>query len=94
MLVRINRKSLINIIIFRAEYLRIALNSLIKDLNIIFQNIMNRDGINQYWNGKIKIINLILIQFIDNFILVEGSKIENKFVIIFNFIYMICSFLR
>lgn len=55
---------------------------------MIFHNIINREGINQYWNGKIIIINIILSQFIENFILVEGSKIENKFVIIFNFIYV------
>lgn len=92
LLTRINRKSLIKIIKFSAEYLRIILNSLIKNLNIIFQSIMNREGINQNWNGKMKIIIIILSQFIDSFILVEGSKIENRFIIMFNFIYVICNF--
>lgn len=87
LLIKIKKKSLIKIIKFIAEYLRIILNSLIKNLKIIFHIIINREGINQNWNGKIKIINLILNQFNDNFILVEGSKIENKFIIIFNFIY-------
>lgn len=87
LLIRINKNKLIKIIKFDIEYLRIILNSLIRNLKIIFHNIINRDGINQYWKGKIKIINLILSQFIENFILVEGSKIENKFIIIiFNFI--------
>lgn len=87
LLIRINRNKLINIIKFDREYLRIILNSLIKNLKIIFHNIINREGINQYWNGKIKIISTILSQFIESFILEEGSKIENKFIIIFNFIY-------
>lgn len=86
LLIRINKNNLIKIIKFDREYLRVILSSLIKNLKIIFHNMINRDGINQYWNGKIKIINLILIQFIENFILVVGSKIENKFIIIFNFI--------
>lgn len=30
---------------------------------IIFQNIIYRDGINQYWKGNRIIINIILIQF-------------------------------
>lgn len=93
LLIKINKKSLINIIKFNGEYLRIILNSLIKNLNIIFQNIVNREGISQNWNGKTKIIKPILSQFIDRFILVEGSKIENKFIIIFSFIYIIYNFL-
>lgn len=74
---------------FSIEYLIIILNSLIKNLKIIFQNIINREGISQNWNGKIKIIKPILSQFIDSLILVEGSKIENRFIIIFNFIYVV-----
>lgn len=89
LLIRINKNKLINIIIFGKEYLRIILNSFIRNLKIIFHNIINREGISQYWNGKIRIIRPILSQFIDSFILVEGSKIENKFIIIFNFIYVI-----
>lgn len=74
---------------FSIEYLIIILNSLIKNLKIIFQNIINREGISQNWNGNIKIIKPILSQFIDSLILVEGSKIENRFIIIFNFIYVV-----
>lgn len=87
LLIRINRNRLIKIIRFGIEYLRIILNSLIKNLKIMFHDMVNREGINQYWNGKIRIISLILSQFIESLILVEGSKIENKFIIIFNFIY-------
>lgn len=79
------------IIKFDIEYLIIILNSLIKNLIIIFHIIINRDGINQNWYGKIKIIKLILNQLRENFILVEGSKIENRFIIIFIFIYGILS---
>lgn len=86
LLIRININNLINIIRFDKECLRIILSSLIKNFKIIFHNIINREGINQYWNGKIIIIRPILNQFIENFILEEGSKIENKFIIIFNFI--------
>lgn len=78
---------------FSIEYLIIILNSLIKNLKIIFQNIINREGISQNWNGKIKIIKPILSQFIDSLILVEGSKIENRFIIIFNFIYVVYNIL-
>lgn len=85
--VKIKKKSLIKIIKFDIEYLVITLNSLIKNLKIICHIIMNREGINQNWNGKIKIIKLILSQFKENFILVDGSKIENRFIIIFIFIY-------
>lgn len=93
LLVRMNRNNLINIIIFDIEYLRITLNSLIRNLNRMFQNMIYREGISQNWNGKIKIIKPILSQFIDRFILVEGSKIENKFAIMFSFICVIYSFL-
>lgn len=87
LLIRIKVNNLIKIIKFISEYLRIILSSLIKNLNIIFHSIIYREGISQYWNGKITIIKHILNQFIENFILVEGSKIENKFIIIiFNFI--------
>lgn len=44
---RMNRKSLINIIKFSIEYPRMTLNSLIRNLNIMFQNIINREGISQ-----------------------------------------------
>lgn len=44
-----------------------------------------RDGKNQNNIGKNKIPKKVLIQLIDKLkIFVEGSKIENKFIIIFN----------
>lgn len=93
LLIRIKVNKLIKIIKFLREYLMIILNSLIKNLKIIFHIIINRDGMSQYWYGKIKIIRNILSQFSENFILVEGSKIENKFIIMFNFIDLIYNFL-
>lgn len=74
------------IIKFDSEYLRMTLNSLIRNLKIIFHIIINRDGISQNWNGKIKIIKIILNQLRERFVLVDGSKIEKRFIIIFNFI--------
>lgn len=74
---------------FDIEYLMIFLNSLIKNLKIIFHIIISRDGISQNWKGKIKIIKIILNQLRESFILVDGSKIENRFIIIFNFTYEI-----
>jgi hypothetical protein len=44
-----------------------------------------RDGKNQNIIGKNKIPNIVLNQFKDKLkIFVEGSKIENKFIIIFS----------
>lgn len=62
-----------------------TLNSLCNVWVILFQIIKYRDGINQYIEGinnsPIKVLN----QFNDKLkILVDGSKTENKFVIIFN----------
>jgi hypothetical protein len=45
-----------------------------------------REGINQKFNGKkIKIKNE-LVQFKDKLKIVDGSKTENRLVIIFNFL--------
>lgn len=61
-----------------------VLNSWCKVKKILFQNIEIREGINQNIKGKNMIPKIVLIQFNDKFkILVEGSKIENKFIIIF-----------
>lgn len=63
---------------------RRILNSLWSVFTIKFQIILSRDGINQNTGGiKIKPINL-LIQFNDKLKLVDGSKDENRFAIIFN----------
>jgi hypothetical protein len=51
----------------------------------LFQKIFNREGKNQNIIGKNKIPKNELNQFNDKLkIFVEGSKIENKFIIIFN----------
>lgn len=63
---------------------RRVLNSLCRVKKILFQNKDNREGKNQNIKGKNRIPSIVLNQFIDKFIiLVEGSKIENKFIIIF-----------
>jgi hypothetical protein len=60
------------------------LNSLCSVIKILFQKIFNRDGKNQNIIGKNKIPKKELNQFKDKLkIFVEGSKIENKFIIIF-----------
>lgn len=48
LLVRINVKSLIKIMRLGKECFKIILNSLIKNLKIIFHAIINREGISQY----------------------------------------------
>ena len=60
------------------------LNSLCKVKIILIHNIFNRLGINQNMGGIIKIPIIILIQFNDKLKLVLGSKVENRFAIIFN----------
>lgn len=66
-----------------SEFIRI-LNSLWRIEMILNQKIWNREGINQNIEG----INInprnVLNQFNEEFRFVEGSKVENKFVIIFN----------
>jgi hypothetical protein len=60
------------------------LNSLCNVEKILFQKSSVREGVNQKIIGKNKIPKKALIQFNDKLkILVEGSKIENKFIIIF-----------
>lgn len=62
-----------------------VLNSLWRVNKIVFQKIVYREGINQYTEGINKIPKKVLIQFKDKLkILDEGSKTENKLVIIFN----------
>ena len=61
------------------------MNSLWRVIKILFQKIFKRDGKNQNIIGKNKIPKKELNQFKDKLkIFVEGSKIENKFIIIFN----------
>lgn len=62
-----------------------VLNSLCKEIRIIFQIILYREGINQYKDGIIKIPKKVLNQLRDKLkILEEGSKTENKLLIIFS----------
>lgn len=64
---------------------RSVLNSLCKVLIIIFQITIYREGINQKAIGIMITALKVLIQLIDKFrIFVEGSKVEKRFVIIFN----------
>jgi len=57
-----------------------TLNSLCKSWFIRIHIIEIREGISQYIGGIIKIINKDLIQFKEK-IIVDGSKVENKFII-------------
>lgn len=62
-----------------------VLNSLCKVSKTLFQIMLNRDGINQKEHGIINKPIKVLNQFNERLkIVVEGSKTENKFVIIFN----------
>lgn len=62
-----------------------VLNSVCKVLIILIQININRDGINQKEIGIISNPKNVLIQFNDKLkILVDGSNVENKLVIIFN----------
>jgi hypothetical protein len=64
-----------------------VLNSLWSVIKILFQKILNREGITQKIMGKNKIPKNELNQFRDKLkIFVEGSKIENKFIIIFRLV--------
>lgn len=59
-----------------------VLNSLCNVKDTLFQIILSRDGISQYEEGIIMIPMIVLIQLIDEFQLVDGSKDENRFAII------------
>jgi hypothetical protein len=62
-----------------------VLNSLCNVKKILFQKWERREGRNQKIIGNINNPKNELIQFRERLkILVEGSKIENKFIIIFN----------
>ena len=60
------------------------LNSLWSIIIIRIHAIFIRDGINQYIDGIKKINKIVLIQFIDKYENVVGSKEEKRFIIIFN----------
>lgn len=81
---KVNKLIKINVLPL-AALLRRTLNSLCKVIIILIHNIFNRDGINQNLTGirnkPIKDLNQFKAK-----ILVEGSKEENKFAIIFSYI--------
>lgn len=60
------------------------LNSLYRDIYNFWFKIFTRLGKIQNRDGIIISPMRVLVQFIDIFMLVAGSKVENKFVIIFN----------
>lgn len=60
------------------------LNSLCNVIIIEVHKIWSREGINQNIGGIIIIPINVLSQFNDKLKFVEGSKVENKFIIIFN----------
>lgn len=62
------------------------LNSLWRIKTILFQIILIREGINQNIGGIRKINKIDLNQFNLKLKFVEGSKDENKFIIIFNYL--------
>jgi hypothetical protein len=78
----------IKVVPLNAEIPKRVLNSWCKVKKILFQNIEIREGIIQNIKGKDINPITVLIQFSENLkILVEGSKIENKFIIIFKICY-------
>jgi hypothetical protein len=85
--IKVKRDKNINVVPLNLEIPKRVLNSLCKVEKILFQNINTRVGINQNIVGKNKIPRNVLNQFNEKLkIFVEGSKIENKFIIIFNLI--------
>jgi len=83
--IKLNREINIKVEPLNLEIPIRVLNSRWRVVKILFQKIDIRDGINQNINGKNKIPIIVLIQFKERFkIFVEGSKIENRFIIIFN----------
>jgi hypothetical protein len=67
--------------------LRINLNSLCIVIIIFLTTKLYREGVIQYIVGIIIIPRSVLVQFNDILILLAGSKVENKFVIIFRYCF-------
>jgi len=65
------------------------LNSLCNFKLILFHSNLVRDGMNQNIGGMIINPIIVLVQFKDIFQFDEGSKDENKFIIIFNLTFLI-----
>lgn len=82
--IKVNKEINIKVVPLNLEIPNKVLNSACNVKKILFQNIKIREGKNQNIIGKNKIPKRVLNQFNDKLkILVEGSKIENRFIIIF-----------
>jgi hypothetical protein len=87
--INVNKDIKIKVLPLNSLVLIKFLNSLCKVRVSLIHNIFIREGINQYMGGIIKSPKKILIQFIDKPKFVEGSKVENKFAIIFKLEYLL-----
>lgn len=83
-----NNEIKINVIPLIVLFLINTLNSLWSVDVILIHKKFHRDGINQNIDGISIIPNTVLNQFKEIPDLVDGSNDENKFVIIFNLIYI------
>jgi len=82
-----NREMKISVLPFILLIFNRILNSLCNvDVTLIHIRLI-RDGINQNILGRNKSPRSLLVQFSDKFVLVAGSNVENKFVIIFNWFF-------
>jgi hypothetical protein len=79
-----NKEIKINVLPFILLILRSTENSLCKVSVIFNHNICKRDGINQYIDGIINNPRNVLNQLREVLKFVAGSKVENRFVIIFS----------
>lgn len=82
--IKVNKEINIKVVPLKLKGPINVLNSLCKVIKIVFQKMFNREGNIQKIIGKNNNPNMELIQLKEKLkILVEGSKIENKFVIMF-----------
>lgn len=89
---KVNNEMNINVLPFILLIFIRVLNSLFNIEVILIHIKFIRDGINQNIDGINISPKIDLIQFNDKFDLEDGSKIENKLVIIFNFLKFCCLF--
>jgi len=86
---RININNLMIIILIPDEFFpRSILNSWYRVMFSLLINIVIRFGDIQNMGGRMINPIKVLAQFNENFILVAGSKVENRFVIIFSLYYL------
>lgn len=79
-----NREMKINVLPFILLIFKRILNSLCSVDVILIHIRLIRDGINQNILGRNMSPRRLLVQFRDKLVLVAGSNVENKFVIIFS----------